>query len=71
VFRSLHTAGSLLAIALFLALVGVWCVIGALLGSHRAVVARLRRISHWLVPVVFIAVGALILATSGTLAVLL
>jgi cadmium resistance protein CadD (predicted permease) len=71
VFRSLHTAGSLLAIALFLALVGVWCVIGALLGSHRAAVATLRRISHWLVPVVFIAVGALILATSGTLAVLL
>jgi cadmium resistance protein CadD (predicted permease) len=67
-FRSLHTAGSLLAAALFLALVGLWCVIGALLGTHRAVVAALGRISHWLVPVVFIAVGALILVTSGTLA---
>lgn len=67
-FRTLHTAGSLLAAALFLMLVGLWCVIGALLGTHSAVVAALGRISHWLVPVVFIAVGGLILLSSGTLA---
>jgi len=30
-------------------------------------VAALDRIGHWLVPVVFIGVGALILITSGTL----
>ena len=62
-FRSLHTTGSLLATALFLVLIGVWCGFGALLGSHRTIVATLGRISHWLVPVVFIAVGALILVT--------
>lgn len=66
-FRSLHAAGSVLATILFLILVGVWCALGALLGSHRAMVATLGRISHWLVPVVFIAVGMLILITSGTL----
>jgi cadmium resistance protein CadD (predicted permease) len=68
VFRSLHPAGALLATALFLALIGVWCAIGAMLGGHRAVVAGLGRVSHWLVPVVFIAVGVLILITTGTVA---
>jgi cadmium resistance protein CadD (predicted permease) len=65
-FRGLHPAGSLLNTALFLALIALWCALGALLGGHRAVVATLGRISHWLVPVTFIAVGALILVTSGT-----
>src|SRR5262249_13083853 len=58
---------ALLSVVLFLTLVGLWCAVGALLGSHRAVVATLGRVSHWLVPVVFIAVGVLILITSGTL----
>lgn len=64
-FRSLHGAGSLLAAGLFLALIGVWCAAGALLGTHKAMVAALGRISHWLVPVVFIAVGVLIVITGG------
>jgi cadmium resistance protein CadD (predicted permease) len=67
-FRSLHLAGSLLAVGLFLGLVGIWCAAGALLGSHKGVVATVGRFSHWLVPAVFIAVGALILITSGVLA---
>ena len=66
-FRTLHTAGSLLAAALFLALTALWCAAGALLGSHQAVIAALGRTTHWLVPAVFIAVGLLILITSGTL----
>jgi cadmium resistance protein CadD (predicted permease) len=66
-FRDLHPVGSLLVTALFLILVGLWCALGALLGSHRAVVATLGRITHWLVPLVFIAVGALILTTSHTI----
>jgi cadmium resistance protein CadD (predicted permease) len=49
----------------FLVLVGIWCVLGALLGTHRAVVATLGRIDHWLVPVVFVVVGVLILVTTG------
>jgi cadmium resistance protein CadD (predicted permease) len=67
-FRSVHLMGSLLATGLFLILVGVWCALAALLGSHRGLVAVLGRVSHWLVPVVFIAVGVLILTNSGTLA---
>jgi cadmium resistance protein CadD (predicted permease) len=60
-FRGLRPAAALLATALFLVLIGVWCGIGAVLGGHRAVVAGLGRVSHWLVPAVFIAVGVLIL----------
>jgi cadmium resistance protein CadD (predicted permease) len=67
-FRTLHVTGSLVATGLFLILVGVWCAGAALLGSHPALVAVLSRVSHWLVPAVFIAVGVLILVTSGTLA---
>jgi len=66
-FRSLHLTGSLLVTGLFLVLVGVWCAAGALLGTHRLVVAALGRISHWLVPLVFIGIGVLILVTSGTI----
>ena len=66
-FRTMHTAGSLLAAVLFLALTALWCAAGALLGSHRAVIAALGRLTPWLVPTVFIAVGLLILITTGTL----
>ncbi len=66
-FRSLHLTGSLLVTALYLVLVGVLCAAGALLGTHRLVVAALGRISHWLVPLVFIGIGVLIVVTSGTI----
>jgi cadmium resistance protein CadD (predicted permease) len=66
-FRTLHAGGSLLAAALFLALTALWCAAGALLGSYRRVIAALGRTTQWLVPAVFIAVGLLILITSGTL----
>lgn len=69
-FRSLGVTGALLASVGFLALVGVWCALGALLGTHRVVVATLGRISHWLVPVVFIVIGILILLTTGALTLL-
>jgi cadmium resistance protein CadD (predicted permease) len=66
-FRTLHAGGSLLAAALFLALIALWCAAGALLGSRAATAATLGRITRWLVPAVFITVGILILITSGTL----
>jgi cadmium resistance protein CadD (predicted permease) len=67
-FRTLHVAGSLWAAVLFLALIALWCAMGALLGGHPVVAAKLGRVSYWLVPSVFIAVGLLILITSGTVA---
>jgi cadmium resistance protein CadD (predicted permease) len=67
-FRSMELVGSLAIAGVFLGLIGVWCGIGRALGAHRAVVGTIGRVSHWLVPVVFITVGASILITSGSLA---
>jgi cadmium resistance protein CadD (predicted permease) len=66
-FRTAHVAGSLWAAGLFLVLIALLCGMGALLGGHPVVAAKLGRISPWLVPTVFIAVGLFILITSGTL----
>lgn len=62
VFRTVGVAGSLVTVAVFAALTAVWCAAGAWLGSHRAVVAVVERWGHWLVPAVFVAIGAVILA---------
>lgn len=64
-FRSLQAIPGLLMASEFWLLIGLWCAIGALLGTHRAVVATLGRISHWLVPLVFILIGVVTLANSG------
>jgi cadmium resistance protein CadD (predicted permease) len=66
-FRSLHLTGAVLTAIGFLVLVGVWCALGALVGTRRVVVATLGRISYWLVPIVFIVIGMLILVSTGAL----
>ncbi|GAA4735796.1 cadmium resistance transporter [Phytohabitans rumicis] len=60
--RTIGLAGSLVTVAVFAVLVAVWCAAGSLLASHPKVIAGARRYGHWIVPAVFIAVGALILA---------
>jgi len=62
VFRTIGPAGSVLTIAVFAVLVAVWCLASSWLGSHRRVIALVERYGHWLVPLVFIAIGAVILA---------
>jgi cadmium resistance protein CadD (predicted permease) len=60
-FRTVGLGGSLVMIAVFTVLAGVWCVAASWLGSHRRVIATVERFGHWLVPAVFITVGTLIL----------
>ncbi|MEU8024583.1 cadmium resistance transporter [Micromonospora haikouensis] len=67
VFRSLAPADALVWLVVFAALVGLWCAVAAGLGGHPAVVRWVGRVGHWLVPVVFVAIGGLILVTSGVL----
>lgn len=62
VFRTIGPAGSVLTIAVFAVGVAVWCLASSWLGSHRRVIALVERYGHWLVPLVFIAIGAVILA---------
>jgi cadmium resistance transport/sequestration family protein len=64
-FRTLGLAGSLVTVAVFAVLVGVWCAAAAWLGSHRRVVGIVERFGHWLVPAVFITIGVIIVAESG------
>ncbi len=53
---------SLVYIAVFMVFVVVWCAIAAFLARRNAVIATMARYGHWLVPVVFIVIGAVLLA---------
>jgi cadmium resistance protein CadD (predicted permease) len=70
-FRTSGIGSSLVTIAVFAPLVTVCCLAGSWLGSHPRVIAMIRRFGHWIVPGVFILVGAVILVGSGVLARLL
>jgi cadmium resistance protein CadD (predicted permease) len=61
-FRAAGAAGSVVMVVVFAVLVGAWCVAAAWLGSHRGVVRAVERTGGWVVPVVFIALGVLILS---------
>ncbi|AII11243.1 cadmium resistance transporter [Rhodococcus opacus] len=67
VFRTLAPAQTALTIAVFMVCVGIWCAAGRLLGTHKKVTETLERVEHWLVPVVFIVLGAVILIESGVI----
>lgn len=65
--RSLGTAEAVLTIAVFFVLLAVWCVVGARLGAHRRAVATIGRWGHWIVPLVFVAIGTAIVVESGVI----
>ncbi|MGC5017939.1 cadmium resistance transporter [Micromonospora sp. DT47] len=67
VFRTLEPATGLVFLLVFAALVAVWCAAAALLGGHPRVVRLVGRAGHWLVPTIFIAIGVVILVSSGVL----
>jgi len=64
-FSTIGIARSVVMIAVFAVLVGVACAAGAALGSHRRVVAAVRRVGHWLVPLVFVALGLVIIGSGA------
>ncbi|MEU4537448.1 cadmium resistance transporter [Streptosporangium sp. NPDC023825] len=63
-FRTIGPASSAVTVAVFAVLVAVWCAAASWLGSHRKVVALVERAGAWLVPVVFMVIGAVIVAES-------
>ncbi|WP_406109228.1 cadmium resistance transporter [Micromonospora globbae] len=67
VFRALGPADSAVYLLVFVVLVALWCAAGAWLGGHPRVVRLVERAGHWLVPSLFVAIGVVILATSGVL----
>ena len=66
-FRTIGPGASLLTVAVFAVGVALWCLAGSWLGSHRTVVAVVRRFGHWIVPGVFMLIGAAIVIESGVL----
>lgn len=67
IFRTSTPADVTIMIVVFLLLVGVWCLLGRLIGTRKALTEHLERIEPWLVPVVFIGLGLFILIESGVL----
>lgn len=63
--RTTGLGDALVTVAVFAAGIALWCLAGARLGSHERVVAVVRRSGHWLVPGVFLAIGVVIVASSG------
>jgi cadmium resistance protein CadD (predicted permease) len=61
-FRRLPNSALAITMVAFLVMVGVWCAAAALLAHHLATVRVIDRWSHLAVPLVFIAIGALLLA---------
>ena len=61
IFRTISPAATVVTLAIFVVLVALWCLAASWLGSHRRVIDVVERWGHWLVPVVFITIGAVIL----------
>lgn len=66
-FRSIGALDGAITVAVFAVLVGAWCAAGSWLGSHRSVVGLIERHGGWIVPVVFVAIGVVIVLESGVL----
>jgi len=67
IFRTISPVDTAITIVVFLALVGVWCIAGRLIGTNKTVTETLERIEHWLVPAVFIGLGLFIIIESGVI----
>lgn len=71
VFRTLDAADAAVFLLVFVVAIGLWCAAGAWLGGHPRVIRVVERVGHWLVPVIFVAIGVVILAGSGVVGHLL
>jgi cadmium resistance protein CadD (predicted permease) len=65
VFRTMGVGAALVTVVVFAAGVVVWCLLGSLLGSRGSAVKVVDRWGQWLVPMVFVAIGVVMLAGSG------
>ncbi|MFF0518983.1 cadmium resistance transporter [Actinomadura nitritigenes] len=67
VFRTIGPGATAVTITVFAAGVALWCLAGSWLGSHKKVIEVVERYGRWLVPLVFMAIGAVIVVGSGVL----
>lgn len=67
-FRVFPPAQTALTVVVFLALIGVWCLVARFTATRKRVLSGLDRVCRWLVPVVYIAIGVAILIRTGVFA---
>ncbi|MET9063673.1 cadmium resistance transporter [Streptosporangium sandarakinum] len=63
-FRTIGPGAVAVTVVVFAVLVAVWCAAASWLGSHRRIIVLVERSGRWLVPVVFMVIGAVIVAQS-------
>jgi cadmium resistance protein CadD (predicted permease) len=66
-FRAIGLANTLVTVTVFAVMIAAWCAAASWLGSHKRVIAIVQRYGHWIVPLVFILIGAVIVMDSGVL----
>lgn len=64
-FRQAGAGATSVYVVVFAVLVGVWCLAARLVAGRRSLIALVERVGHWLVPMVYVAVGIKILVASG------
>ena len=65
VFDTVGTSGTIVYAAVFLILVGVWCIAGRFFATRPIIARALSRWGHILLPVVLITIGLIILIQGG------
>jgi cadmium resistance protein CadD (predicted permease) len=65
VFRTIGVGPTIVTMFVFAVGIAIWCVAASLLGAHKKVVGIVERHGEWLVPAVFIIIGALIMVELG------
>lgn len=66
-FRHLDLAGTALTLAMFAVLVAVWCAAALLLGRYARLVPGVVRVGRRVSPCLFIAIGLIVVVSSGVL----
>ncbi|MGI8312843.1 cadmium resistance transporter [Saccharopolyspora hattusasensis] len=67
-FRVFPAAQNVLTIVVFLALVGVWCLVAWFATTRKRVLSVLDHVRRWLVPALYMVIGTTILVRTGVLA---
>jgi cadmium resistance protein CadD (predicted permease) len=67
VFRASSAGAIAVIVAVFTALIGVYCLASTRIAGHRAVIQAVQRWGQWAIPVVFIAIGFYIFYKTGAL----
>jgi len=64
-FRQASAGGVAVYVVVFALMVALWCTAALFLARRGPMIALMAVAGHWVVPAVFIAIGALIIARSG------